>query len=78
MLAYETDIPLGDMASLTREADGIFKYFHVDAERGGYSSAILSATEPAQGATFSQSEGFRFIYTRGSSGAWKRAVGAGG
>lgn len=72
MLAYETNIPLNDRASLAHEADGIFKYFRVNAERLGYSSAILSATEPAQGTIISHSDGFRFVYERSRSGTWRR------
>jgi hypothetical protein len=72
MIAYETDIPISNVAALAHEADGIFKYFHMDAERWGYSSAILSATEPVQGSFFSRSQGYRFVYERDHSGKWKR------
>jgi hypothetical protein len=75
MLAYETDIPTSNLAALAREADGIFKYFHVDAERWGYSSATLSATEPARGFILTQSAGYRFGYERNQSGIWKRMNG---
>jgi len=72
MLAYQTKIPVNDVASLAREADGIFKFFRVNAERGGYSAAILSATEPDRGSGLVQNAGFRFVYERDKSRKWKR------
>jgi hypothetical protein len=45
MLSYQTNIPLSDVPALRRQADGIFRYVRVDAERGGYSAMVLSATQ---------------------------------
>ncbi len=75
MLSYETDTPISDIPALAHEADGIFKYFHVDAERWGYSSAVLSATAPAGGFIFTQSGGYRFVYERNQAGRWHRTNG---
>jgi len=75
MLQYMTDIPQTNLTSLAHEADAIFKYFHVDAERAGYSSAILAATEPARGFLLTRTDGYRFLYVRDQTGKWRRMNG---
>jgi len=73
MLSYQTDKPLSDVSALQREADGIFKYVRVDAERGGYSAMVLSATQDQGGVgPLQDAAGYRFVYERSASGQWKR------
>jgi hypothetical protein len=75
MVPYETDIDLNDMPALAHEADLIFADVRSNAEHGGYTSVILSATSPPSGLVFRRSKGYRFVYVRDSSGDWKRTNG---
>jgi hypothetical protein len=67
MLAYQTDLPVNDISDLKREANGIFKYVRGDAERGGYTAMILSATRISPAG---EESGYRFVYERSRSGMW--------
>ena len=72
MFQYETDLKIADMQELTKEADDIWGTLRVDAERGNFISAIVSAREVPSGLIFKSSKGFNFIYEKGSGGVWHR------
>lgn len=71
MLRYETDLKVSDMPALTNEADDIWKVLQIDADRGNFSSAIVSAIEAPQGFIMKESKGFNFVYTKGNDGVWR-------
>lgn len=72
MFQYETDLKIADMQELTKEADDIWGTLRVDAERGNFTSAIVSAREVPSGLIFKNSKGFNFVYEKGSDGVWHR------
>jgi len=72
MFQYQTDLKIADMQELIKEADDIWGTLRVDAERGNFTSAIVSAREVPSGLIFKQSKGFNFVYEKGSDGVWHR------
>jgi len=69
---YETNLKIADTQELTREADDIWGTLRVDAERGNFTSAIVSAREVPSGLILKSSKGFNFVYEKGSDGVWHR------
>jgi len=72
MFQYETNLKIADTQELTREADDIWGTLRVDAERGNFTSAIVSAREVPSGLILKSSKGFNFVYEKGSDGVWHR------
>jgi hypothetical protein len=72
MFQYETDLKIADMHELTREVDDIWGTLRFDAEKGNFTSAIVSAREVPSGLIFKSSKGFNFVYEKSSEGAWHR------
>jgi len=69
---YETNLKIADTQELTKEADDIWGTLRVDAERGNFTSAIVSAREVPSGLILKSSKGFNFVYEKGSDGVWHR------
>src|ERR1700676_3427840 len=61
MLKYRTEIPLADLPTLRKEVDEIWQRFVVDAEHGGYQSAVISANEPPTGFIVTHNSGYNFV-----------------
>ena len=72
MLQYQTDLQVSDKEALRTEVDEIWPVLRVDAERGNYKSAIVSAREVPQGVFIKNAKGFNFVYEKGSDGDWRR------
>jgi hypothetical protein len=70
MLKYRTLIPLNDLASLRKEVDEIWDRFVVDAEHGGYQTAIISANEPEKGSIVTTSNSYNFVFEK-KDGSWR-------
>jgi len=71
MLRYQTDLKVSDKAALRKEADDIWQVFRVDAERGNFESAIISANEIPRGLILKNSSGYNFVYQKGAGGTWR-------
>jgi hypothetical protein len=72
MFQYETNLKIADMQELTKEADDIWGTLRFDAERGNFTSGIVSAREIPSGLIFKSSKGFNFVYEKGSDSVWHR------
>jgi hypothetical protein len=72
MFQYQTDLQVSDKDELRTEVDEIWPVLRIDAERGNYKSAIVSAREVPHGIFIKNAKGFNFVYEKGSDGAWRR------
>jgi hypothetical protein len=70
LLRYQTDLKVSDLPALTNEADDIWKVLQIDADRGNFTSAIVSANEVPQGFIMKHSTGYNFVYNKGNDGSW--------
>ena len=70
MLKYRTSVPLGELATLRKEADEIWQRFVVDVERGGYGLAIISANEPETDAVVTTNKSYGFVFEK-RDGSWR-------
>jgi hypothetical protein len=71
MFRYQTDLKTSDKAALRSEADQIWQLLQVDADKGDFRSAIISASEVPNGFIFKHSSGFNFVYEKLAGGAWR-------
>jgi hypothetical protein len=69
---YQTDLKASDITSLRSEVDEIWLKFQIDADRGNFSSAIISANEVPHGFIFKKASGYNFVYEESANGAWRR------
>lgn len=77
MLQYQTDLkipakPEDSSKDLLSEVDDIWPSLRVDAEKGNYTSAIISAREVPRGLIFKQARGYNFVYEKGPDKSWHR------
>src|SRR5262249_11801472 len=70
MLRYETEMKITDPA-LRGEVDEIWSSFKGDAEKGNFSSAIISANEVPRGFILKHSQSYNFVFEKQDDGAWK-------
>ena len=70
VLEYQTRISLDDLAALNKEADELWEKFVVEAERGKYQVATISAHAPDKGDTAAKREPFDTVYEK-INGAWR-------
>ena len=70
MLKYRTLLPLKDVPTLRKEVDEIWERFVVDAERGHYQMAAISANEPAKGFIITWENSFGFVFEK-KDGSWR-------
>lgn len=72
-LQYLSDFTVDDKRNLAKEAGDIWPLFRLDVERGGYTSAIISALEKSKsgflGITTSRT--FNFVLLKDKSGNWR-------
>jgi hypothetical protein len=70
MLKYRTLIPFSDGPTLREEVDEIWDLFVVDAERGGYASAIISANDAEKGFVVTTNNSYNFVFEK-RDGSWR-------
>ena len=70
MLQYETDLKISDRDALRKEVDEIWLVFQADADRGHFTSAVVSAREVPTGLFFKKSSGFNFVFEKAPDGSW--------
>ena len=70
MLQYQTDLKVAEKAALRAEVNEIWPVLRIDAERGSFTSAIVSAREVPNGLFLKKSKGFNFVYEKDSDGSW--------
>jgi hypothetical protein len=70
MLKYRTTVPIDDLVALRKEVDEIWDRFVVDAERGGYQQAVISATGPEKGFIITSSKSYNFVFLK-QNGTWR-------
>lgn len=78
MFQYQTDLQVSDIEALRKEVDEIWPVLQIDADRGKYKSAIVSAREIPHGLFIKNSKGFNFVYEQGSDGTWRRLADSAG
>jgi hypothetical protein len=71
MLKYETDLKISDTEPLHKEADEIFEVLRADAEKGKFTSAIVSANGKPSGLILKNSKGYNFVYEKRADGQWR-------
>ncbi len=70
VLEYLTRISLDDITTLHKEADELWEKFVVEAERGKYKVAIISAHAPDKDDTATDRDPFDTVYEK-INGAWR-------
>jgi hypothetical protein len=70
MLKYRTLVPLDDIPTLRKETDEIWDKLVVDAERGGYEKAVISANGPESGSVVTANKSFNFVFDK-KDGIWR-------
>lgn len=70
MLRYQTDLKVSDMIPLRNEVDDIWTLLRIDAEKGNFTSAIISANEVPQGVVLKNGHAYNFVYEKRADGAW--------
>jgi hypothetical protein len=70
MFQYQTDLKISDKAELRKETSEIWRMLQVDADRGSFTGAIISAQEVPQGFVFKHSSGYNFVYEKRADGTW--------
>ena len=72
LLKYETDLPIGDIPALQREADEIWQSFKEDVENAHLSNGIISATSHPTPGFISRSQSYNFVFQKSADGTWHR------
>lgn len=77
MLQYQTDLKIpakseDSWKDLLTEIDDIWSALRVEAEKGNYTSVIISAREVPRGLIFKEARGYNFIYEKGPDNSWHR------
>jgi hypothetical protein len=70
MFRYQTDLNTSNKAALRKEADEIWTLLRIDAEKGRFTSAIISANEVPEGVIFKKSRMYNFVYEKRADGIW--------
>jgi len=70
-LLYQTDIDLNSKEELKREAQHIWQFLRVDAEKDGVTKARILAHGPTTGRFRKKRSGFGFLIERQEDGTWK-------
>lgn len=69
MLRYRSNKQMTDRDALAKEADDVWDLFKIDADRSGYSTAVISA-ELSSPATSSSRNSVNFILNKDGAGNW--------
>lgn len=71
MLQYQTDYKISDKAELRQEVDEIWSFFKTDAERGNFTSAVISANEVPHGFIVKNGSAYNFVFNKNADGTWQ-------
>jgi hypothetical protein len=72
MVRYQTSLSMDEAKAVSAEADEVWKFAQKEADRAGYSDAIVSSTQTIKGILLTTSRETNFIYEKGSDGKWAR------
>jgi hypothetical protein len=75
MLSYQTDLKVSDKAALKKEVDEIWPALKEDAEKGGFTSAVIGANEVPHGWILKEGNSVNFVYVRSPDGKWSQEKG---
>jgi hypothetical protein len=70
MFRYQTDLKTSDKAALRKETDEIWPLLKIDAEKGNFTSAIISANEVPEGVILKKAQMYNFVYEKRADGHW--------
>jgi hypothetical protein len=70
MFRYQTDLKTSDKAALRKETDEIWTLLRIDAEKGSFKSAIISANEVPEGVILKKSKMYNFVYEKRADKVW--------
>jgi len=71
ILAYETDLPLDDVAALRKEVLEIWPTFKINVEQSGLNTGGIQARKTTKTSAFTSSaKNYGFIFTKNYSGEW--------
>jgi hypothetical protein len=68
MFQYQTDLKIADVKKLRREVDEIWDALRVDAEKGRYTTAIISANEVPSGTFVKKNATYNFVFQKRADG----------
>jgi len=71
MLQYQTDLKIANKTELRKEVDDVWTVFRLDAEKGNFSNAIISANEVPSGGFVKHSNSYNFVFEKRTDGTWK-------
>jgi hypothetical protein len=72
VLSYQTELRVADVVALFKEVDEIWANFRPDVEGAGYTQAVISANEKANGTIVSVGKGYNFVFERAANGTWQK------
>jgi hypothetical protein len=72
MVRYQTSLSVDQHKALSDEVDEVWKCAAKDAERAGYSEAIISSNEVPKGIFVTANRMLNFIFEKGADGKWIR------
>ena len=72
MVRYETTLSMDAAKDVSAEVDEVWKFAQKEADRAGYSDAIISSTQTVKGILLTTSRETNFIYEKGADGKWAR------
>lgn len=70
MLRYQTDLKIANKIALREEVNDIWTSLRVDAEKGRFTSAVISANEVPRGLVIKSSHAYNFVYQKSVDGTW--------
>lgn len=70
-LRYQTDLSMLDIPELREEADAIWEDFRIEAEKGGYTGALISAFPSPTNDKVKQGSSYNFTWKKDGQGTWK-------
>ena len=71
-LKYRTDLPIKQVSTLRKEANEIWKDFQIEADKGGFTGALVTAADAPKGDAIWQSETYTFAWKKDSLGKWQQ------
>lgn len=70
ILNCETEIPIGDMPNLRKEADKIWSTFRKKVEEAGMTNGVIRITHPEGSGIITHSKGYGFVFEKRADGQW--------
>jgi hypothetical protein len=72
MVRYQTMLSVDERKALSQEVDDVWKIAQKDADRYGYTEAIISSNEVPKGIFITANRMLNFIFEKGADGKWTR------